>query len=197
MNNMKRSITTIPSMFAAAFCAVVLAAPSAGANPISGSIAFGAADVTVNNHNLADATAFDISDAFTTTGTGTYSAPSVPMFTLVTFNNFAFNPTTPGETVTPLWKFTVNGTKYSFDVTKITPAEFVANEWVLGGVGEALVTGYTDTPGSWTVNLSQSGATFGFDATTAATSVPDGGSTMALLGSTVMGLCAFGRRIRC
>jgi hypothetical protein len=195
-DNMKRTISKLPTIYAAALCAVVLAAPSARANPINGSIVFGAADVTVNNANLADATVFDLTGVFTTTGSGAYSSPSVPMFTTVTFDNFAFNPTTPGETITPLWTFDVGKDVYSFNATSITTAVFVGNEWVIGGLGDAFATGYSETPGKWTVNLSQSGATFGFDSTAATgTAVPDGGSTVALLGSAFMGLGAFGRKM--
>jgi hypothetical protein len=199
---MKRTIRTIPTICAAALCAVVLAAPSAKAHSITGSIVFGAASVTVNNVNLADATTFVLTHPFTTTESGTY-AP-VPTFTTVTFNSFAFNPRTVGETVTPLWTFDVgpqaDPTVYSFNATSITTDFYnsAAREWVISGAGDAFVTGYSETPGIWNVNLSQSGATFGFDATSAAiATVPDGGSTVAFLGSAFIAVGAVRRRICC
>ena len=185
-------------MGAAAFCAVVLAGPGARANPITGSIGFGASGVTVNSVNLATATSFKVANPITEVETGTYAA--IPIFTPVTFNGFVFNP--PAPSVIPLWTFDVgpvgHQTVYSFDATSVT-SSFNASldQWDIGGVGMAMVTGYSDTPGTWNVNLSQSGASFVFDSSEATTAVQDGGSTMALLGCAFIGLGAFGRKSRC
>jgi hypothetical protein len=184
---------------ATAFCVLALASPSAKANLITGSIGFGASGVTVDNPSLALATTFSVSNPFTTVETGTYS--TVPMFTFVTFNGFKFNPSV--ASITPLWTFDIgpvgNQTVYSFDATSVMAAyDAPLREWDIGGNGLAMVTGFTTTPGTWNVNLSQSGASFVFDSSAAATavSVPDGGAGMILPGAAFIGLMVFGRKSR-
>lgn len=194
---MKRTIKAIPiTICAAAFCAVVLAGPSAQANAyVTGSIGFGAAGVIVNNPILADATSFSVISPLVNDPYGTY-AP-VPLGTPVDFNGFVFNP--PVASIIPLWTFTYDSTVYSFDATSDSSFfNAVLDEWDIGGKGIAMVTGFSPTDGTWNVNLSQSGATFVFDSSEAAngTSVTDGGSSMALLGSGFIFLGAFGRRCR-
>jgi len=192
---MKQTIKAIPILCAAALSAAVLAAPSAEANPINGSLAFSALGVTVNNSNLADATSFSVSSPYVANDpTGTYSA--VPALTPVTFNGFTFNPAV--ASVSPLWMFDYNGVLYSFDATSVV-ADYNASreEWDIGGTGVAMATGYTTTEGSWTVNLSQTDASFAFDATAGASGgVPDGGSTMMLLGGGLVCVGGFARRMR-
>jgi hypothetical protein len=192
---MTRKIKTIPViMGAAAFCAVVLGGPGARANPITGSIGFGASGVTINSTELATATSFAVASPITEVETGTYAA--VPAFTPVTFNGFVFNPPVPS--VTPLWTFAIGAVTYSFDATTVSSSfNHTLDEWDIGGAGMAMVTGFSDTVGTWNVNLSQSGASFVFDSSAAATpqAVHDGGSTMAILGSVFLGLGAFGRKL--
>jgi hypothetical protein len=193
---MKSIIKTLPTITcAAAFCAVVLAGPAAQANQITGSIGFGASGVTVNSPQLATASSFDVSNPFTTVETGTYSA--IPMFSFVTFNGFTFNP--PAGSVTPLWTFQVGATTYSFDATSVSSSfNSTLDQWDIGGHGMAMVTGYSATAGLWNVNLSQSGASFVFDSSEAATpTVPDGGSTMAFLGAILIGVGTLGRKFCC
>jgi len=191
---------------AAAFCAAVLVGPSAKATPINGSLAFSDLGVTVNNPNLANATTFAVSGPYVSMDpTGSYS--TVPPLTSVTFNGFQFAGALAVSSVTPLWTFTIGPVGdqivYSFDATTVT-ADYNAaiGEWDIGGQGLAMITGYATTEGSWTVNLSQTDASFAFDATSGAngrttTAAPDGGSSVALLGSVFLGLSAFTRKIRC
>jgi hypothetical protein len=193
---MIRITKTVPAIIgAAAFCAVILAGPGANASQITGSIGFGASGVTINSLNLASASSFEVSNPFTTVETGTYA--SVPMFESVSFNGFVFNP--PVASVIPLWTFDIGSTVYAFDATSVTSSwDATLNEWDIGGQGMALITGYTPTAGTWNVNLSQSGASFVFDSSAAALpSVPDGGSTMAFLGTIFLGMGAFGRKFYC
>jgi len=81
---------------------------------------------------------------------------------------------------------------YSFNATSISSV-YAGGQWDISGSGEAMITGYDDTPGTWTVNLSQSGQSFVFNASTA-TLVPDGGSTATLLGASFLGLVVLGRK---
>ncbi|MGD1084759.1 MAG: VPDSG-CTERM sorting domain-containing protein [Verrucomicrobiota bacterium] len=194
---MKRIIQTIPAMAAAVFYAIALAGPGAKANPIptiTGSIGFGASGVTINSPTLATATSFAVSAPFVTTRDGTYSA--VPMFySDVTFNGFTFHP--PVGSITPLWTFQIGSTVYSFDAT--TDSSFWnpgLDSWEIGGDGIAMITGYAPSLGTWNVNLSETDASFVFDSSAGASgvAVPDGGSTMALLGGGLLGLGLFSRK---
>jgi hypothetical protein len=197
---MKRTRTfRLPTLLcAAAFCAVVLAGASARANLITGSIGFGADGVTVNSSSLATATSFEVASPFTTTESGAYS--SVPLDTSVKFNGFVFNP--PAGSVTPLWTFDIGSTVYSFDATSVSSSYNSAlKQWDIGGNGLAMITGYGATEGTWNVNLSQSGESFVFDASSASTapasaSVLDKSATMTLLGGSFLGLVAVGRKAR-
>jgi hypothetical protein len=177
----------------AALCAAVLSGSSTLANPITGSIGFGAAGVTVNSPNLATATAFTVISPEVTDPTGTYSI--VPDFTPVDFNGFVFHP--PVASITPLWTFQIGKTVYSFDATSDSSSfNSTLDEWDIGGKGMAMVTGYTPTEGTWNVNLSQSGASFVFDSSAAAASVTDGGSTAACLGGAFLVLGTLKRKVR-
>ena len=197
---MKSYLKTTSIAYAAAICAAVLTGSSTMANSINGSVAFSSFGVTVNNADLADASSFNVVNPYVANiPQGSYSA--VPALTPITFNGFTFNP--PVSSVDPLWMFTIGtgigATVYSFDATSVASYWNAAiGEWDIGGNGIAMITGYTPTTGTWTVNLSQTGASFAFDATSGAeASVPDGGSGAVLLGSAFLGLGAVGRKFRC
>jgi hypothetical protein len=192
---MKRTINKIPIICATALCAVALAGPSAKANEISGSIGFGSLGVSIVGASLATATSFTVTDPFITTETGVYSG--APLLTPIVFNGFQFSP--PVASVTPLWSFNVGVVNYSFDATSMSSFyDASLRQWDIGGSGLAMVTGYSATPGTWNVNLSQSGASIVFDSSAAAIpGVPDGGSTLLLLGGGFIGLAKFGRKLVC
>ncbi|MGD1084758.1 MAG: VPDSG-CTERM sorting domain-containing protein [Verrucomicrobiota bacterium] len=197
---MKQTLKTIPAICAAALCAVALAGPGAKANSIptiTGSIGFGASGVTINTPDLASATSFAVSGPFVTISHGTYSA--VPEFySDVTFNGFTFHP--PVGSITPLWTFDIGSTVYSFDATTDSSTWNPSlDSWEIGGDGIAMITGYAPTLGTWNVNLSETRASFVFDSSAGASgvAVPDGGSTMALLGGGLLGLGLFSRKFCC
>lgn len=166
------------------------------ANEITGSIGFGSLGVTVSGgSDISTASSFSVTDPFITTETGTYSG--VPILTSVTFNGFQFNP--PVSSVTPLWTFDAGGLTYTFDATSVSDSyDASTRQWDIGGAGIAMVTGYDATPGTWNVNLSQSGASIVFDssASAAPTGVPDGGPTVMLLGGGFLGLAGFARKVK-
>jgi hypothetical protein len=171
--------------------------PGLQANEITGSIGFGALGVDITGSDLATASSFTLSSPFITTESGAYSG--VPLLTSATFNGFEFNP--PVASVMPLWTFAIGGVTYSFDATSVTDSyNAKLNEWDIGGTGIAMETGYDATPGTWNVNLSQSGASIVFDSsaatttTTEAVGVPDGGSTLLLLGGGLVCMVGFANR---
>ena len=192
-----KKITRLVLTTTAPILAAALLVPAIQANEITGSIGFGAMGVTIVGANLASASSFTVSDPFITTETGAYSG--VPLTTTIAFTGFTFNP--PVASVTPLWMFVAGGLTYSFDAT--TDSSFfdsALDQWDIGGAGMAMVTGFTATPGTWNVNLSQSGASIVFDSTAAVTPVtttPDGGSTLLLLGGGFVALAGFARKKKC
>lgn len=171
--------------------------PALQANEITGSIGFGSDGASINGATLASSSSFTVNNPFVTTGTGDYAG--IPALTPISFTGFIFNP--PVASVSPLWTFTYGTTTYSFDATSVTSSfNPTTDQWDIGGNGIAMATGYTATPGTWNVNLSESGATVVFDssaATTPVSTVPDGGSTLLLLGGGFIGLAGLGRRVKC
>jgi hypothetical protein len=119
--------------------------------------------------------------------------------TTVDFTDFTYDPFTPVE---PLW---VIGGGYRFDLVELTytlelptipgsdPAQGLLN---LSGLGTAYAPGYAPVRGSWTLTAQGPLTEFSFSSTTRAefAAVPDGGSTLLLLGSIVTMLGFFGRR---
>jgi hypothetical protein len=198
INAMKSTIKTKPMIiYAAALCAAVLAGPNANANPspVTGSIGFSATGVIVNSPNLSTASSFSLIAPVVSDPTGTYT--TVPLNTPVEFNGFVFNP--PVASITPLWTFEIGSTVYSFDATTDSSSfNSTLDEWDIGGKGMAMVTGYAPTIGTWNVNLSQSGDSFVFDSSAAATgpAVADGGSSLACLGGAFLGLSILRRKMR-
>jgi hypothetical protein len=103
---------------------------------------------------------------------------------------------TPNLPVSPLWTFTIGATTYDFNLTSLSVGPISANSIQLDGSGTLQVTGYTDTPGSWILNASSYGSdTFTFESSNTAAGVPDGGTTVLLLGASLTGLALIKRRL--
>jgi hypothetical protein len=189
-------IITRLTLITAAPVLAALLAPALQATEITGSIGFGSLGVDLNEPDLATASSFTLDSPFISTETGVYSgiAPLTP----ITFNGFEFNP--PVASVTPLWTFDVGSTVYSFDATSVSSYyNDATRQWDIGGSGIAMITGYTATPGTWNLNLSQSGASIVFDSTSAESpsqSAPDNGSTLMLLGGGFIGLAGTARKLK-
>jgi hypothetical protein len=194
---MKNSIRLV--LIATAVATAVTLAPAVQANEISGSIGFGSLGVNLmGGTDLASASSFSLNSPFITTETGVYLG--VPILTPVVFGGFQFNP--PVSSVTPLWSFSVGtgpgAIDYSFDATSVSSYfNSALDEWDIGGRGIAMVTGYTATPGTWNVNLSQSGASVVFDSSSAGIpGAPDGGSTLLLLGGGLVCVAGAARKLK-
>ena len=197
---MKRHKKIIPAIIAASVLVAAFSGASAYANQFFGSLAFGSLGVTTDNSVLADATTFSLTNPYAESATGEYATLGVTDLMPVTFNGFKFNP--PVGAITPLWTFTIGSTVFSFDATSET-ATFVpgngAGEWAVIGTGIASITGFNNTPATWTLNLSDSGnMVVAFDATEAVQpqlpSVPDGSKTVTLLGGALTMLGLVGRK---
>ena len=100
-----------------------------------------------------------------------------------------------------LWEFSAGGITYSFDLTSLTYANIESawgvNAEALSGVGIAHATGLEDSQGTFSlmgVGVGY-GKTFQFKFISGS-SVPDGGSTAALLGLTLVGVEILRRRLQ-
>lgn len=199
---MKRRIKYLPVIAAASVLVAGMNAPSALANEFLGSIDFSADGVTTDNPILANATTFSLTGVTVASDTGEYATLGATNNTPVDFTGFKFNP--PVGTVTPLWTFDIGSTVFSFDSTSFSSVwnPGISNgEWVILGQGVASISGFSDTPGTWTMNLSDSGnLTVGFDSTAAAvpvSTVPDGGNAAILLGGALSAIGLLHRKFAC
>jgi hypothetical protein len=213
---MKKYSTILAVVAAGALCMVARANPM-----VDGSIAFsGSATVFGGTPtSLATATGFKTISATITSDSGDYAAVPTEAYSLGTLHTFPlllvdassgglssgsayftpglmsdynFNP--PAGSVTPLWAFTYGGLLYTFDATSMMSTfDAALDEWNMGGTGTASITGDATAEGIWNANIGLSGGSFFFGS--AASTVPDGGLTVALLGGSLVALCAFRRKL--
>lgn len=163
----------------------------ASAAKINGDIYFTGAGLLDGSPGSAEAIDFFPNvqiDEFISTGDYSGLNPA----TTATFTDFTFGSvgTVGALAVNPLWVFTDSNTglTYSFSLTHITLNAFTGTQRLLEGRGVASISGgaYEDTEGFWSMSTSGTNATVSFSAFT---SVPDGGTTAALMG---LGLVAAG-----
>ena len=181
---------TVLSFLATALITIAFCAQGAQAVPLGGTIEFvGFGSITSTNGNT---TTIDFSDAmWTASGTGDYSntAGIQTTFKSINYTGTGANALLAGS-VSPLWTFNLGATTYSFELTGVSFAYAGSGISTLAGSGIASITGYDPTPGSFVF-----GSVFQF-VSGAATSVPDGGSTIALLGLALVGVEGMRRRLR-
>ena len=164
-----------------------LLAGSVQAVPISAGISL-AGNYTVNTGNLNTATAFStFSSVQVTSDSGSFAIAGVILNTIgsVNMTPFSFNPF-PGGGVIPLWSTTA-GPAASFDLTTLSSRLQPGDDTLtLKGTGMLHLVGFDNTPGSWTFTANQAQATFSWSSSNGA--LPDGGTTVMLLGSALAAL---------
>jgi hypothetical protein len=170
--------------------------------PINGAISFGGTSTLANDSadpvTLANATRFTAINARVQFGaTGDYS--SIAFNTPSTWTPFRF-ASPPATSITPLWEIVVGTVTYSFNATSMSYTPY-ASYLDFQGAGVARITDssntlqFDDTVGSWTMTVTSGGVLFTFNDTTTVASVPDGGTTLALLGAALSGLALFRRKM--
>lgn len=100
--------------------------------------------------------------------------------------------------LSPLYSFgTVSGstTIITFDLLTVTvdPNSDPTHVLDLEGTGKFTGAGFDDTAATWTASFNTQSGTFSFSASSG--SVPDGGSTVALLGCALVGMEVFRRKV--
>jgi hypothetical protein len=180
-------------------------ATAASAVPIYGTISFDGTGTLNNpldsNPGTPEPTAYtNFTNVRVSTG-GTQSGSYVGTdLTPATMTPFQFAPVLAPNPVIPLWSFVFGGLTYSFDLTSISVARYqvLGQEFLtLAGNGIARIEGpgsnYDPTGGIWSLTT-QSGNGGSVLSFSAQTNVPDGGSTLLLLGGALLGMVAVARR---
>lgn len=93
-----------------------------------------------------------------------------------------------------LWSVNVGGTIYTFDVTTLTQTFTSATQINLEGSGIMKNGVDEDTAGTWQLGFGKTGAAFTWQSTSA-TNIPDGGTTVMLLGAALSGLGLIRRKL--
>jgi hypothetical protein len=181
-------------LLAAAFASCAALCQQAQAIGITGSIDM-SGTATLDSTSLGSATAATGFSAVTVGGVPTGSFVGT-LGDSVTWNPFGWNP--PTTPVTPLWTFTDAGTgwTYTFDLGSVSVMSQSNTFLNLLGTGSLSITGagspYTTTAGVWSFTISNPTglphANFAFTFANSQTSVPDGGSAVALLGIALAGI---------
>jgi len=126
--------------------------------------------------------------------TGTVGATT--NFASITFTNGG-GLTSPNV---PEWTFTVGGTTYSFDLLSLSEANFhngSPSSITLMGDGVAHITGFEDTTANFALEATGRHLSFAIlqPSDAAFPAVPDGGSTLALLGIGLVAVQALRRKL--
>ncbi|HEX4084508.1 MAG TPA: hypothetical protein VHY22_06355 [Chthoniobacteraceae bacterium] len=185
-------LTTLTKLSCALGAALAIAAVSNADPLITGDIGFDGS-ASVNTGNLGTATTISsITGVTVEDGTQDGSYGTVPGGTATAFttpiSGFSMTsaPVSGALTSHALWSFTVGSTQYSFWASTIQISTQNANFLDLKGSGTAEITGYANTAGDWTLQLTSasgnSAARFSFGADTSIPSVPDSGMTALLIG---------------
>jgi hypothetical protein len=168
------------------------------AQAFSGAIEFfGSANASGPSDTSLDTIHF-INPWQTLAGTGSYS--TVPLGTSATLNNFSFIGDGTAATLAgpdnSIWRFTVGPTTYSFDLLTLTNGHVSAGAMAFTGTGIVHI-GLNTMPAAFALQGAGSGFKFKLSSsTTATTSVPDGGTTVSMLGLGLM-LIGLVRRYAC
>ena len=172
-------------------CFAWTATPSANAIPINGTITFSPPDPntfgTVTTSGGTTSVVFPTPMLVQTT-VGDYNA--VPLLTPATFTNFSFTGSGAASTLVgaPITVWTVGG--FSFQLTSLLSTTVSPGVFSILGNGIANGPGFQATAGVFSLSGTGNQPTFTFQASTTASgvAVPDGGTTVALLGLTLVGL---------
>ena len=173
-------------------CLVLMAAPSAKADPITGEVAFIGAFVATGGTTATDlenATGIQFTGAMVGGATDDFAANGVNMFTPVTLNSFTFAPFS--GPIDPLWAVGA----FQFALDTVTVVNQTAGSLVLAGSGivtASAALGLDATAFTWSFSGDNSGGTLQmFSSTSTPTAVPEPSeaATLALL---AMSMVAFG-----
>ena len=191
MKNILKSAVTVG--------ALAFSLSQASATSITGTINLATTkDITVNSTDFTTVTFVDFApnssdislgaNAIVTSGTGSFTGLGG---TTALFSDF----TVGGPAVTPLWQLGVPG--WSFDLLSSANTSLDNNTLRVQGTGTLHGPGLSDTPGVFifSANRSGGGSQISFSFSGSTTAVPDGGATVILLGTGLVGIGLIRRRL--
>ena len=176
--------------------------------PITGTISIGTAgggaDWTGNGNVNTITTIISFGDAEVTSRTGSFATGGVANGAVVTMGQPLDFVAPFISIVNPLWSVNAPGGVFSFTlappigITRISGGGLIPDTLRLDGMGTIsgpAIDGFDVTTGGWTWSGQLNGtSTFTFSSTTLP-GVPDGGTTVALLGAALSGLALLRRRL--
>lgn len=181
---------------AAAILATVALASSVQAAPITGSVQISANLSTISIDFGNNTVTFDPSspalNARVDNGSGSLGS-LLPKDTRISYKNFKYEALVVAN---PIWASEFNTVWFNLSsITSITEVPDGSGGFaglLLFGTGTVNTSNpnYSSTPGTWSFNASTTDGVFSWGSTATATPsrVPDGGSTLALLGVVFLGL---------
>ena len=182
----------VPAGFLLGLTLTAQAIPIVGGISLSGNVTYPVPDIDT-------ATAFQSFSGVTVSSvSGSYGVAGVAPGTDVSMSAFSFNPFAPAGLI-PLWQ-TTSGTAASFDLTSLGPIAQGNGFLILTGEGTLHLSGFDNTPGYWRFSSQQGDTTFSFSSSNGALTpsnagVPDGGTTVMLLGAALSGLALIRRKL--
>ncbi len=179
------------TILAAGLVGSAFTAPQANADQINGAITF-AGGAIFDTDSLATATRVnDFRDVTVMSRDNDFESFVNVGDSVVMAEPWIFNPSTP----TPnLWS--VGG--FTFDLDTATIVLQNASFLLITGTGTISGNGFDATPGTWSFTSQEPDANgvFSFSSGSATQGVPDGGTTVALLGVSLAGLGLLRRKLR-
>jgi hypothetical protein len=188
---MKNLTKTILTTLATGFISCALFSQQAQAVTMTGGISFAGGytpqDGSGTQPDLTLATQISFGPTFVFSTSGSFT--SVLTFSAVTMNSpLVFSPPTP---LSPLW--TVGG--FTFNLLTLTQqAGTTPSSLTLTGTGTIVGNSFDPTSGNWIATFNSGGGTFSWSSSTS--SVPDGGSAVALLGIALAGVEVLRRKFK-
>jgi hypothetical protein len=169
--------------------------------PITGNISFSGTS-TINGTSFVTATAFTLFQGVTVGSPSALSGSYVGTSgAAVTMTPFTWSPPSASTPLNPLWTFVSGGDTYSLNLSVLNVDHVSPTGLLLSGMGTVMITGpglnYLNTTGAWNLSAQTLGvSTFTFSSTTTvpAAAVPDGGTTAAMLGGSLLGLALINRK---
>ena len=169
--------------------------------PISGSLSL-SGTITMDGTSFLTATKFTAFENVFVGGPSSLSGDYIGTSgATVTVTPFTWSPPTTSTPISPLWTFVSGGNTYSFDLSVLHADYASPTGLLLSGLGTAHITGpgleKLDTTGHWDFSAQTLGlSTFTYSSTTTVpTGVPDGGSTVAMLGAGLLGMGLMRRKL--
>jgi hypothetical protein len=173
---------------------------TASAVPITGSIGF-TGTYTQNGGTLGilnTATSMSITGVGVDTSSGSLAGATAPL-SFITPIDVNPNGPLPALTGATLWSVTVGGEVFTFTINSATQVYSDASQiniqgsGIMNDSGAAIGLDLEATAGTFQLGFGRSGTAFTWQSTSAA-NVPDGGTTVILLGAALAGLTLVRRR---